>query len=84
MTDVVALLRGIAHASTHIWIAGVLPAYRKAGCLSRMVAALDDVEHLTVCTYPARFPDMWAWLNRRGWVQERKLDGGRVLLSRPG
>ena len=71
-------------ASTHIWIAGVLPAYRKAGCLSRMVAALDDVEHLTVCTYPARFPDMWAWLNRRGWVQECELDGGRVLLSRPG
>ena len=67
---------------THIWIAGTHPDWRKAGCLATLIRALDTVQHLTVCTFPARFPDMWAWLNRRGWVQERELEEGKFLLSR--
>ena len=80
-TTVPALSCG-ASESTHIWLAGVLPEYRKAGCLARMVKELDDVEILTVCTVPTRFPSMWKWLTSRGWTQERELGDGKILLSR--
>ena len=76
-------LRNGVIESTHIWLAGVLPEWRRGGCLATMVAALDDIDPLTVCTYPSRFPNMWAWLNRRGWVQERELGEGKVMFSRP-
>ncbi|KAH9939091.1 uncharacterized protein BXZ73DRAFT_44055 [Epithele typhae] len=75
------LNNGVVH-SAHVWIAGVRPEWRRGGCLATMVDALDRFEHLTLCTFPARFPDMWAWLNRRGWVQERELGDGKILLSR--
>lgn len=75
-------LRNGRAESTHIWLAGVLHEWRKGGCLARMVRELDGIEQLTVCTYPTRFPDMWRWLTHRGWVQERELADGKVLLSR--
>ena len=68
--------------SVHIWLAGVLPEWRKSGCLTQMIQELRDVDQLTVCTYPSRFPNMWKWLNSRGWVQEREFEDGKVLLSR--
>ncbi|KAM5541423.1 hypothetical protein V8D89_004977 [Ganoderma adspersum] len=67
--------------SAHIWLAGVLPEWRRAGCLTRMIEELDGVGQLTICTYPSRFPNMWRWLNSRGWAQERKFEDGKVLLS---
>ncbi|KAI0676117.1 hypothetical protein C8Q78DRAFT_369688 [Trametes maxima] len=67
----------------HIWLAGVLPEWRAAGCLARMVRELDDVDTLTVCTFPSRFPAMWNWLTRRGWLQEHEFSDGKVLFSRP-
>ncbi len=75
-------LKNGATDSVHIWLAGVLPEWRKAGCLTRMIQELAGVGQLTVCTYPARFPNMWKWLNGRGWVQERDFEDGKVLLSR--
>ena len=75
-------LRSGATDSVHIWLAGVLPEWRKGGCLGRMVRELDCVEELTVCTFPSRYPDMWRWLNGRGWVQERELADGKIMLSR--
>ncbi|PCH36450.1 hypothetical protein WOLCODRAFT_108724 [Wolfiporia cocos MD-104 SS10] len=75
--------------SLHIWLAGVLPEYRRTGALARMVSALcsdgdpthTGVRFLTVCTTPAVFPDMWTWLKRRGWQHERDLGDGKVLMS---
>ncbi|KZT07185.1 uncharacterized protein LAESUDRAFT_758605 [Laetiporus sulphureus 93-53] len=70
--------------SLHVWLAGVLPARRKEGCLSRMMAALEaeSAVTLTVCTTPDKYPDMWAWLNGRGWSVERELGRGKVMLSK--
>ena len=75
------LLNGVTQ-SVHIWLAGVLPEWRKAGCLTKMVQELGTADQLTICTYPSRFPSMWKWLNSRGWVQEREFEDGKVLLSR--
>lgn len=66
----------------HIWLAGVLPSCRKGGCLQRMVDAVPSDSMVSVCTMPAIFPDMWAWLKKRGWKVERELGGGKVLLSK--
>ena len=70
--------------SLHIWLAGVLPRWRKAGCLGRLVDALapGPGRHLTVSTVPAVYPDMWSWLQKRGWMVERELSEGKFLLSR--
>ena len=74
-------LRDGANDSAHVWLAGVLPEWRKAGCLTRMIQELDGLGQLTICTYSSRFPNMWRWLNSRGWTQEREFDDGKVLLS---
>ncbi|KAI0640720.1 hypothetical protein C8Q79DRAFT_1113905 [Trametes meyenii] len=78
-------LRNGATDSVHIWLAGVLPEWRAAGCLARMVREFDDIHMLTVCTFPARFPAMWNWLTRRGWTQEQEFPDGKlkVLFSKP-
>ncbi|RPD57207.1 hypothetical protein L226DRAFT_536633 [Lentinus tigrinus ALCF2SS1-7] len=75
-------LKNGASNSLHVWLAGVLPECRTGGCFTRLMNELNDVDQLTVCTFPTRFPDMWRWLTSRGWVQERELDEGKVLLSR--
>ncbi|OCH89778.1 hypothetical protein OBBRIDRAFT_648827 [Obba rivulosa] len=75
-------LSGGEHESLHIWLAGVLPGMRRAGCLSRMIHELDLTPLLTVCTIPQRFPDMWRWLTSRGWVVIRDLGEGKVMLER--
>ncbi|KAI1791919.1 hypothetical protein LXA43DRAFT_1009855 [Ganoderma leucocontextum] len=75
-------LKNGAIDSVHIWLAALLPEWRKAGCLTRMIQELDGVDQLTICTYPSRFPNMWRWLNSRGWVQEREFEDGKVLLTR--
>lgn len=76
-----------ASETLHIWLAGVSPQHRKAGCLRRMVDALlareDDGLVVSVCTLPERFSDMWAWLNKRGWRVEREMGGGKICLSQP-
>ncbi|KIP12559.1 hypothetical protein PHLGIDRAFT_61879 [Phlebiopsis gigantea 11061_1 CR5-6] len=68
----------------HIWLAGVSPEHRKAGLLQQMVDNLSTrvVGSLTVCTIPARFPNMWGWLTKRGWEVERAWGEGKVLLSK--
>ncbi|KAI0079431.1 hypothetical protein K474DRAFT_1659260 [Panus rudis PR-1116 ss-1] len=70
--------------SLHVWLAGVLPSWRKGGCLRRMMDALPIDSHrvCTICTIPSRFPDMWAWLVKRGWSVERELEVGKFLLSK--
>ena len=48
--------------SLHIWLAGVAPEWRRGGCLGKLVEELrmgSADRHLTVCTYPIIFPDMW-------------------------
>lgn len=72
----------------HIWLAGVSPHHRNAGCLRKMVdvVLLSSRESglvVTVCTVPARFPDMWRWLKKRGWRVEREMGGGKICLSQP-
>lgn len=67
--------------SLHLWLAGVLPEYRKGGCLQRMVDAVLSGSVLSVCTIPELFPEMWAWLKKRGWTVERELGDGKLLLS---
>lgn len=67
----------------HIWLAGVLPEWRKIGCLQRMmreVVTEPDCTY-TICTIPSVFPNMWPWLLKRGWKQERELGEGRIMLS---
>lgn len=68
----------------HVWLAGVSPDYRKAGCLQRMMDAIpqDEFGVLSVCTTPERFPEMWGWLRKRSWDVERDMGGGKVLLSK--
>jgi hypothetical protein len=72
--------------SMHIWLAGVLPEWRKSGCLQRMTREVvtDPELTYTVCTTPSIFPDMWPWLLKRGWRQERDLGEGKVMLSSKG
>jgi len=70
----------------HIWLAGVSPKWRNGGCLAKMVDAIpagNGFELLTVCTTPGKFPDMWKWLQKRGWKVERDMGEGKVLLSKP-
>lgn len=67
----------------HIWLAGVSPEWRTAGCLTRMIRELDDIDTLSICTFQLRFPLMFDWLTRRGWLQEQKFPDGKVLFSRP-
>ena len=76
-------LKNGATESLHIWLAGVLPECRAGGCFTRLMSELGDADQLTVCTFPSRFPQMWRWLTSRGWVQERELGDGKVLLSKP-
>lgn len=66
--------------SLHIWLAGVRPAYRKMGLLRKMVDKVleDATGTVTICTIPPRFPDMWAWLTKRGWNVEREAGEGRI------
>lgn len=68
----------------HIWLAGVLPEWRKAGCLAKMIDAMSPryTGRVTICTIPSRFTDMWAWLRKRGWEVERDALEGRILLSK--
>ncbi len=71
--------------SLHIWLAGVLPKWRKAGCLRMMMDELSTSvagRSLTICTMPSTFPDMWTWLLKRGWSVEKHLSAAKVLLSR--
>ena len=81
------------HTETlHIWLAGVSPEWRKAGCMQRMVDAVlhpssgdpttSGFAFLTVCTTPERFPDMWKWLLKRGWNVERDMGADKILLSK--
>ncbi|KAL0945943.1 hypothetical protein HGRIS_012222 [Hohenbuehelia grisea] len=70
----------------HIWLAGVLPEFRRQGLLEQMVVKLMEEmmgieENLTVCTVPARFPAMWGWLKGRGWAVEKEIAPGKFLLS---
>lgn len=73
-----------ATESLHIWMAGVSPSHRRTGALQRMTEALFSkyTGVATVCTIPSRFPDMWAWLIKRGWTVERDLEDGKILLSK--
>lgn len=68
----------------HIWLAGVRPECRRMGLLRKMVDRLLQTEMgtVTICTIPPRFPDMWAWLIKRGWAVERDAREGRILLSK--
>nr|VWP01810.1 Multicopper oxidase [Ganoderma boninense] len=75
-------LKSGATDSVHVWLAGVLPEWRKAGCLTRMIQELESIDQLTICTYPSRFPNMWRWLSSRDWTQERDFEDGKVLFSR--
>ncbi|KAI0706145.1 hypothetical protein BC835DRAFT_9393 [Cytidiella melzeri] len=70
----------------HLWLAGVLPEWRKMGCLERMTSLVmtDPSLTYTVCTTPSRFPVMWAWLLKRGWKHERDLGEGKIMLSKEG
>lgn len=77
-------LRDGTSETLHIWLAGVLPEWRRAGCLGRLVdeVMLEPHGYLTVSTIPATYPDMWNWLRRRGWTVDRELSEGKFLLSR--
>ncbi|KAH9857298.1 hypothetical protein C2E23DRAFT_807413 [Lenzites betulinus] len=75
------LKNGATH-STHVWLAGVSPERRRAGCLARMMHEVDNIRPLTICTHPSRYPMMWSWLNRRGWPQEREFADGKVMFSK--
>lgn len=70
--------------SLHVWLAGVLPEYRKHGCLALMMAklAMHAARPLTVCTTPATYPDMYRWLVRNGWLEERGLADGKLMLAK--
>ena len=85
-------LKNGSSQSLHVRLAGVLEEYRGRGCLDTMVNALIDLEErrrgsspmptFTACTIPSKSPLMWAWWRARtGWVLEKELDGGKVLLS---
>lgn len=68
----------------HIWLAGVLPEQRRLGLLQKM---MDDMSarvtgRVTICTIPERFPNMWAWLTKRGWEVERDAREGRIMFSK--
>ncbi|KAI0351341.1 hypothetical protein OH77DRAFT_948222 [Trametes cingulata] len=76
-------LKSGAPEGLHIWLAGTSPECRAAGCLTRMVHELKNIETLTICTHPTRFPHMWNYLTRRGWIQEQVFPEGKVMFSRP-
>ncbi|KAH9893578.1 hypothetical protein C8Q73DRAFT_538957 [Cubamyces lactineus] len=76
------LKNGIAEGQ-HVWLAGVAAEWRQGGCLARMVHELRHIDKLTICTHPRRFPQMWNWLTRRGWKQEREFEDGKVMFTRP-
>ena len=77
-------LRNGETETLHIWLAGVRPGRRRTGLLQMMVDKLlqNATGTLTICTIPPRFPDMWAWLTKRGWTVERDASEGRILLSK--
>lgn len=76
-------LKSGAVEGLHVWLAGVSPEWRAAGCLTRMVCELGGIDILTICTHPSLFPLMWRWLTRRGWLQEQEFADGKVMFSRP-
>lgn len=73
-------------SSSHIWLAGVLQEWRRGGCLRQIVEMLmaEHAPIYTICTIPSRFPDMWAWLQKRGWQYERHAAEGRIMFSKKG
>lgn len=70
--------------SMHVWLAGVREDMRARGCLGLMMREFEDegAPVLTVCTFPSTFPNMWAWLRKRGWTVEREFEDvpGKVQL----
>lgn len=68
----------------HIWLAGVLPDWRRKGFLEQLIDKLAEstVGRVTVCTSPTRFPNMWSFLTKRGWEVEREFPDGKIMLSK--
>jgi hypothetical protein len=72
----------IVGESMHIWLAGVREDVRKHGCLATMMHELDNLEVVTICTFPEKFGNMWRWLTKRGWQVERDFGNGKIQLIR--
>lgn len=87
------------HTTVHVWLAGVREDMRARGCLAWMMRELQSdvlcapgpadmhtssVSVVTICTSPAKFGTMWAWLRKRGWAVEREFPDvpGKVQLVR--
>ncbi|KAI0095117.1 hypothetical protein BDY19DRAFT_66994 [Irpex rosettiformis] len=68
----------------HIWLARVLPEWRKVGCHQRMMDEIVTAPNstYTVYTTSSLFPDMRAWLLKRGWKQKREFEKSKVMLSK--
>lgn len=77
-----ALVKDHTETSTwHIWLCGTLPQYRGKGVLTSLLMRFfhvhDDVNILTVCTYPKRFPAMYDWIKKRK-SSESDLGDGKI------
>ena len=59
----------------HIWNVGVLKAYRKLGIWKKMHSEIEkfakekNFKHLTLNTYKAKFPLMYAFVLNNGYVE---------------
>ena len=77
-----------ASTTTHIWLSGVLPAFRQRGLMSKLFDNLLSrraKSALSVRTHSERFPQMVSWLSKTGWVKAGEdADGILTFLRAPG
>jgi GNAT superfamily N-acetyltransferase len=72
----------------HIWLAGVLPAYRGEGVFHRLMTMVEEhalqfgAARISVATYPKRFEKMYSILSKTGWEVTNDLDDGKILLMK--
>ncbi|KXT04341.1 hypothetical protein AC578_7918 [Pseudocercospora eumusae] len=78
----------IGYSLPHIWIAAVDPASRGQGIfallMQRVVEHVRELKEkeITVCTYPARFKEMYRILQQTGWKEVAwRENGDKVLMK---
>jgi hypothetical protein len=72
--------------STHIWLCGTLPDARGTGLFSSLIRTMlrDSMEPwITVSTYPAKWTDMYSWIQRAGFTTVSIFPDGKCAFEIP-
>lgn len=86
----------LPYPTLHIWLAGVPDWARGTGVFAALMDEVEKhargdsegegggrqakLPALSVCTFPARFPRMFAILQKQGWEVKEWMDEGKVFL----